>query len=99
MAEGVEIKIKGKIFNVSIDGLTPLEISNIAAKIEQELIKIEDEKGIVDSYKQLMLVALNYAAELYIREKNAKILQEVNSSKLDSILKKMKKSLNEESLF
>jgi len=99
MSDGVEIKIKGKIFNVSIDGLTPLEIMNIAKKIEDEMDKIESERGIVDTYKQMVLVSLNYAAESYLKEKNAKILKEADTSKLDNIIKKMKKNLNEETLF
>jgi len=99
MSEGTEIKIKGKKIAVSIDGLTPMEISGLARKIEDEMARIETESNIVDTYKQITLVALNYAAELYIREKNLNILKEADSARIDGIISKLEKNLRDETLF
>lgn len=99
MSDGTEIKIKGKKFNISIDGLTPIEISALAKKIEDEMVRMETERNVVDSYKQITMVALEYAAQLYMRDKSLKIVKEADSDRLEALIKRMEKNLQDETLF
>jgi len=61
-----QLKIKGKVLNVIVDGLSPLEISAIAKEVEKKMNDIERKTDITDISKLAMMAALEFAIELYV---------------------------------
>ena len=64
-SHGVRVKIKGVVFALSVDGLTLMEVSAIAAEVEKRIKCIEEKTQIPDDCKLAMLAALEIAVEVY----------------------------------
>ncbi len=72
MNEKVDVEIFRRRLTVEIEGLTPIEISSLAQKVDEKIREIaEENEKIADSSKLAVLAALSYAAELS-REKEAR---------------------------
>jgi len=68
----VDVEIFRRRLTVEIEGLTPIEISSLAQKVDEKIREIsEQNEKIADSSKLAVLAALAYAAEL-AREKEGR---------------------------
>lgn len=65
MNEKVDIEIFRRRLTVEMEGLTPMEISALAQKVDERMREISDQNNkIADSSKLAILAALHFAAEL-----------------------------------
>lgn len=65
MNDKVDIEIFRRRLTVDMEGLTPMEISAIAQKVDERMREISEQNSkIADSSKLAILSALHFAAEL-----------------------------------
>ncbi len=63
----LEIK-KIRLDNVEIKDVTSLELKQIAKDVETRMLKIQSEKGVINTLNQALMVALEYASQSYSSE-------------------------------
>ena len=90
------VKIRGRQFNIAIEGLTPIEITTLANQVEEKIKYLEDKTNTVDTSKLAVLAAMDYATELYnLRQKTDSNFQ-ANEKKVDNMINKLKRTLDKE---
>lgn len=90
------VKIRNRQFNIAIEGLTPIEITTLANQVEEKIKYLEDKTNTVDTSKLAVLAAMDYATELYnLRQKTDSNFQ-ANEKKVDSMINKLKRTLDKE---
>ncbi|MEA3307490.1 MAG: cell division protein ZapA [Elusimicrobiota bacterium] len=90
------VKIKGRQFRIKIDGLTPIEISTLANNVEDKMKFIEEKTGEVDTSKLAVLVAIDYASELYNLRQKTEANTQANERKVDTMINNLQKTLDKE---
>lgn len=81
------IKIKDRNIIVESSELSPFEITDIEAKIEQDFRRLE-EKNIINHITQLYTLVAKYAVESYINSKKNKIDEQKINARLDELIEK-----------
>ena len=64
----VTVEIKRLPVEVDIPELGYVEIADLAARVEQEMQRLQEEEGVIDTLRQALTVALLFAAKAYIKE-------------------------------
>jgi len=91
-----QVKIKGRVVSLAVDGLGPLEITSIAGQVEKKINDIEQETQIPDNSKLALLAAFSFATELYSLKQKSEDTGEADSKKLDELSAKLENALNKE---
>ena len=82
-----------KLKDILLDGLTDVEMSDIIAKIEQDITEFSIRKNIMSSTDLFAYVALSYAMRLYKIEHLEKTMQKADEKRLDETLKRLENFL------
>jgi len=53
---------------VNIPELGYVEIADLASRVEQEMQRLKEEEGVIDTLRQALTVALTFAAKAYLKE-------------------------------
>lgn len=61
----IQVKIRGRVLNISDEGLSPLEMSAVAGQVEKKISDLEEKLKLVDGAKLAMLAAIELAIELF----------------------------------
>ncbi|MCG2725702.1 MAG: cell division protein ZapA, partial [Elusimicrobia bacterium] len=88
--------IRGRQFNIAIEGLTPIEISTLANNVEEKMRHIEEKTDTVDTSKLAVLVAIDYASELYNLRQKTDANTQANERKIDNMIGKLQRTLEKE---
>jgi len=92
-----EAKVRNRIIKFpAVDGMSPLDMSTIVGQVEDKINKIEEKLNIVDSSKLAILAAYDFAVELYILKQRSETNREADSKKVDELVEKLAKTLEEE---
>lgn len=90
----VPIEVRGRRFNVDIEGLVPLEINHLAQQVSDRMEQIEREsKETADTGRLAVLTALEFAAELYRLKAQHESQRLVEDRKLDELTLALQKGL------
>lgn len=91
-----QVKIKGRVLTLSVDGLGPLEIATIAGQVEEKINGIEEATQTPDTSKLALLAAFEFATDLYnLRQKSASST-EADSRKIEELAEKLESALDKE---
>jgi len=90
------VKIRGRQFNIAIEGLTPIEIGSLANNVEEKMKRIERETDTVDTSKLAVLAAIEYASELYNLKQKTDVNIQADTRKIDNMLSKLQRALDKE---
>lgn len=90
------VRIRGRQFNIAIEGLTPIEISTLANNVEEKMRHIEEKTDTVDTSKLAVLVAIDYASELYNLRQKTDANTQANERKIDNMIGKLQRTLEKE---
>ncbi|MFA6435132.1 MAG: cell division protein ZapA [Elusimicrobiales bacterium] len=89
----VVIKIKGRSLAVSVDGLTELEIANIADQVEKKMSEIEEKTNTADTSKLAVMAALEFATELYNLKQKSENNSGADSRRIEDLVAKLEGAL------
>ena len=64
----VTVEIKKIPVEVDVPELGYVEIADLAAQVEQEMHRLQEEEGVIDTLRQALTVALLFAAKSYIKQ-------------------------------
>lgn len=85
----VSVEIKRIPLDVEIPELGYVEIADLAAQVEKEMKRLQEEKGVIDTLKQALLVALEFAAKDYLKQLSDGGKQKEDSSRVDQLISKL----------
>lgn len=90
-----EVKVRGRFIKLpAVDGLSELEMGTIVSQITDEMTKIEDELGIVDTSKVAIIAAYSFAARLYNLQQKSETNREADTKRLDVMLSRLEKAVD-----
>lgn len=95
-SEKVDIEIRGWKVTVEIEGYNQLEVSALAAMVNERMDSIAKRTKVADSFKLAVLAALDLAAELQKLNSRIDDFQNTEKRKLDGIIVDLEKSLEPE---
>ena len=81
----IRLKIKKRDITMSVDGLTELEIGNIADQVEKKIDAIEKKTGQPDTGKLAVMAALEFAVELHNLKQRYANNKEADTRKIDEL--------------
>jgi len=87
------IQIFGREMRVSLEGLTPMEVSALADQVTEKMKEIQQHSGTADSSKLAMLACLHYAADLQQLRDRVDSGEEVGGKRIDDLIEKLESSL------
>lgn len=90
----VVIKIRGRSITIAVDGLTELEIGNIADQVEKKMDEIEEETKIPDTSKLALMAAMGFATELYNLKQRSDNTREADTRKIDELVDKLESTVD-----
>lgn len=90
------IKIRGRSISMAVDGLTELEIGNIADQVEKKMAEIEEKTNTADTSKLAVMAALEFAAKLYNLKQKSENTNEADSRKIEELVGKLESALDKE---
>lgn len=85
----VSVEIKRIPLDVEIPELGYVEIADLAARVEKEMKRLQEEEGVIDTLKQALLVALEFAAKDYLKQLSDGGKQKEDSSRVDQLISKL----------
>ena len=92
-----EAKVRGRLIKFPVvDGLSELEMGTIVSQVTEEMKKIEDELGIVDTSKVAIIAAYSFAARFYNLSQKSETNREADSRELDEMVELLERTLAEE---
>ena len=90
------ITVRGRQYTIAIDGLTPIEIGSLAIDVEEKMKLIEKDTHEVDTGKLAVLVAIDYASQLYNLKQKMDVNAQANEKKVDVMIDNLQKTLDNE---
>lgn len=85
----VSVEIKRIPLDVEIPDLGYVEIADLAAQVEKEMKRLQEEEGVIDTLKQALMVALEFAAKDYLKQLSDGGKQKEDSSRVDQLISKL----------
>ncbi len=89
----VSVEIKGIPLEVEIKDLGYVEIADLASKVEQEMRRLQDEEDIIDTLKQALTAALEFAAQAYLKSLAEGGRQKEDEARVDQLIAKLQNTL------
>ncbi len=90
----VSVEIKGISIDVEIKDLGYVEVADLASKVEKEMRRLQDEEDIIDTLKQALTVALEFAAEAYLKGLAEGGKQKEEQARVDQLIAKLQGALD-----
>lgn len=91
----VVVEIKKIPVEVEIPELGYVEIADLAARVEAEMTRLQQEEGIIDTLRQALTAALQFAAKAYLKELNDGGQQKESSVRMDQLIAQLQTSLEQ----
>ncbi|MBQ8844144.1 MAG: cell division protein ZapA [Elusimicrobiaceae bacterium] len=89
----VTVEIKKIPVDVEIPELGYVEIADLAAQVEKEMLRVQEDEEVIDTLKQALAVALHFAAKSYLKDlKDGGKLKE-EAGRLDQLISKLQNTL------
>ena len=89
------VRIRNRSFPVAVDGLTQLEMVNLAGKVEKKMAELEARTKTADTSKLAILAAFDFAVELYNLRQKSETNREADSKKLEDMVARLENTLEE----
>ena len=90
----VTVEIKGIPIDVEIKDLGYVELADLAAKVEAEMRRLQDEEDIIDTLKQALTAALEFAAQAYLKGLAEGGKQKEEEARADQLIAKLQNALS-----
>ena len=89
----VTVEIKKIPLEIEIPELGYVEIADLAAQVEAEMKRLQEDEGVIDTLRQALMVALLFAAKAYTKQlaDGGKIKE--NTMRLDHLIAQLQGTL------
>ena len=91
----VTVEIKKIPVDIEIPELGYVEIADLTAQVEKEMLRLQMEEEVIDTLRQALTVALHFAAKAYLQGLADGGKQQEEASRLDQLIGKLQNSLTE----
>ncbi len=88
----VQVEIKNIPLDVVEEGLGELELSELAAQVENYMLRIQADE--IDTLKQALLAALHFAAQARLQNQNEGGKRQAELKRADALISQLKNALN-----
>jgi cell division protein ZapA (FtsZ GTPase activity inhibitor) len=89
----VTVEIRKIPVEVEIPELGYVEIADLAARVEQEMYRLQEEDGVIDTLRQALTVALIFAAKSYLKELSDGGKMKEDTQRLDHLIAQLQGTL------
>ena len=90
----VSVKIKRIPIDVEIKDLGYVEVVDLASKVEREMMRLQEEEGVIDTLKQALIAALEFAAEAYLKGLAEGGKQKEDQARVEQLINKLQGALH-----
>lgn len=90
----VSVEIKRIPIDVEIKDLGYVEVVDLASKVEREMMRLQEEEGVIDTLKQALTVALEFAAEAYLKGLAEGGKQKEDQARVEQLINKLQGALH-----
>lgn len=90
----VTVEIKKIPIDVEIPDLGYVEIADLATRVENEMLRLQQEEDVIDTLKQALAVALHFAAKAYLKDLQDGGKQKEDDARLEQLISKLQQTLN-----
>ena len=91
----VTVEIKKLPIEVDIPELGYVEIADLAAQVEQEMLRVQEEDGVIDTLRQALTVALLFAAKAYLKQLADGGKAKEDTQRLDHLIAQLQTTLEQ----
>lgn len=91
----VQVEIKKIPVEVEIPQLGYVEIADLAAQVEAEMKRLQEEEGVIDTLRQALTVALVFASKAYIKQLAEGGKQKEDTVRLDHLISQLQGTLEQ----
>ena len=89
------VEIKHIPLEVEIPELGYVEISDLATQVEQEMQRVQEEEGIIDTLRQALTVALIFAAKAYLKDLTSGGKMQEDTVRIDNLITQLQHTLEQ----
>lgn len=89
----VSVEIKKIPLDIETKELGYVELTDLAAKVEQKMQQLQEDDGVIDTLKQALLAAMSFAAEAYLNQQNEGGKRKEEEARLDEMLMRLQSSV------
>lgn len=90
----VSVEIKRIPIDVEIKDLGYVEVVDLASKVEREMMRLQEEEGVIDTLKQALIAALEFAAEAYLKGLAEGGKQKEDLARVEQLITKLQGALH-----
>lgn len=90
----VPVEIKKIPLEIEMEELGYVEITDLAAKVEQKMQQLQRDMGVVDTLKQALIAAVSFAADAYLKSQSEGGKRKEEEARLDELIVKLSASLD-----
>ena len=90
----VSVEIKRIPIDVEIKDLGYVEVVDLASKVEREMMRLQEEEGVIDTLKQALTIALEFAAEAYLKGLAEGGKQKEDQARVEQLINKLQGALH-----
>lgn len=94
MMNKVPVNILGHIYEVEVSPGDELHVYSLAQHVEEKLVEVQRDTGIVDTQKLAILAALNIADELFRLKESKESVSGILDKKADDFIKVLDEALS-----
>ena len=72
-----------------------MEISDLATQVEQEMQRVQEEEGVIDTLRQALTVALIFAAKAYLKDIASGVKMQEDTIRMDNLIAQLQHTLEQ----
>lgn len=91
----VQVEIKMIPLEVEIPELGYVEIADLAAQVEAEMKRLQEEEGVIDTLRQALTAALVFAARAYVNQLHKGGQEQEENKRIDHLISQLQNTLEQ----
>lgn len=91
----VTVEIRHIPVEVEIPELGYVEIADLAAQVEQEMKRLQEEEDVIDTLRQALTAALNFAAKAYLKDVASGGKLQEDTIRMDNLISQLQNTLEQ----
>lgn len=90
----VSVEIKKIPLDIEVKDLGYVELTDLAAKVEEKMRQLQEDDGVIDTLKQALLAAVSFAAEAYLAQQSEGGKRKEEETRVDQLIAQLHGALD-----